>query len=78
MNQLEKVSVLLRNADAPRYIVDRIEGIECKLVEFCTDIEDLITEDDFLIRTSSASLLRADDCHDPDGQTASRLKDEQI
>ncbi len=47
MNQLDKISVLLRNADAPRYIVDRIEGIECKLVEFCTDIEDLITEDDF-------------------------------
>ena len=47
MNQLEKISVLLRNVDAPRYIVDRIEGIECKLVEFCTDIEDLITEDDF-------------------------------
>ena len=47
MNQLDKISVLLRNADAPRYIVDRIEGIECKLVEFCTDIEDLITADDF-------------------------------
>ena len=47
MNQLDKISVLLRNADAPRYIVDRIEGIECKLVEICTDIEDLITEDDF-------------------------------
>ena len=47
MNQLDKISVLLRNVDAPRYIVDRIEGIECKLVEFCTDIEDLITEDDF-------------------------------
>ena len=47
MNQLDKISVLLRNADAPRYIVDRIEGIECKLIEFCTDIEDLITEDDF-------------------------------
>ena len=47
MNQLDKISVLLRNADAPRYIVDRIEGIECKLVEFCNDIEDLITEDDF-------------------------------
>ena len=47
MNQLDKISVLLRKADAPRYIVDRIEGIECKLVEFCTDIEDLITEDDF-------------------------------
>ena len=47
MNQLDKISVLLRNADAPRYIVDRIEGIECKLVEFCIDIEDLITEDDF-------------------------------
>ena len=47
MNQLDKISVLLRNADAPRYIVDRIEGIECKLVEFCTDIEDLTTEDDF-------------------------------
>ena len=47
MNHLEKISVLLRKADAPRYIVDRIEGIECKLVEFCTDIEDLITEDDF-------------------------------
>ena len=47
MNQLEKISVLLRKADAPRYIVDRIEGIECKLIEFCNDIEDLITEDDF-------------------------------
>jgi len=47
MNQLDKISLLLRNADAPRYIVDRIEGIECKLVEFCTDIEDLITEEDF-------------------------------
>ena len=47
MNQLDKISVLLRNADAPRYIVDRIEGIECRLVEFCNDIEDLITEDDF-------------------------------
>jgi hypothetical protein len=47
MDQLDKISVLLRNADAPRYIVDRIEGIECKLVEFCTDIEDLITGDDF-------------------------------
>ena len=47
MNQLDKISVLLRKADAPRYIVDRIEGIECKLIEFCTDIEDLITEDDF-------------------------------
>jgi len=47
MNQLDKISVLLRNADAPRYIVDRIEGIECKLIEFCSDIEDLITEDDF-------------------------------
>ena len=46
MNQLDKISVLLRNADAPRYIVDRIEGIECKLVEFCTDIEDLITDED--------------------------------
>ena len=47
MNQLDKISVLLRNADAPRYIVDRIEGIECRLIEFCNDIEDLITEDDF-------------------------------
>lgn len=47
MNLLDRISVLLRKADAPRYIVDRIEGIECKLVEFCTDIEDLITEDDF-------------------------------
>jgi hypothetical protein len=47
MNQLDKISVLLRKADAPRYIVDRIEGIECKLIEFCNDIEDLITEDDF-------------------------------
>ena len=46
MNQLDKISVLLRNADAPRYIVDRIEGIECKLVEFCNDIEDLITDED--------------------------------
>ena len=47
MNQLDKISVLLRKADAPRYIVDRIEGIECRLIEFCNDIEDLITEDDF-------------------------------
>ena len=47
MNELDKISQLLRKVDAPRYIVDRIEGIECKLVEFCTDIEDLITEDDF-------------------------------
>ena len=46
MNQLDKISVLLRKADAPRYIVDRIEGIECRLIEFCNDIEDLITEDD--------------------------------
>ena len=46
MNQLDKISVLLRKADAPRYIVDRIEGIECKLVEFCNDIEDLITDED--------------------------------
>jgi hypothetical protein len=46
MNQLEKISVLLRKADAPRYIVDRIEGIECKLIEFCNDIEDLITDED--------------------------------
>ena len=46
MNQLDKISVLLRNADAPRYIVDRIEGIECKLIEFCNDIEDLITDED--------------------------------
>ncbi len=47
MNQLEKISVLLRNVHAPRYIVDRIEGIECKLIEFCNDIEDLITDEDF-------------------------------
>ena len=47
MNQLDRISVLLRKADAPRYIVDRIEGIECKLVEFCNDIEDLITDEDF-------------------------------
>ena len=47
MNQLDKISVLLRKADAPRYIVDRIEGIECRLIEFCNDIEDLIKEDDF-------------------------------
>ena len=47
MNHLEKISVLLRKADAPRYIVDRIEGIECRLIEFCNDIEDLIKEDDF-------------------------------
>jgi hypothetical protein len=46
MNQLDRISVLLRKADAPRYIVDRIEGIECKLVEFCNDIEDLITDED--------------------------------
>ena len=47
MNQLEKISVLLRKVDAPRYLVDRIEGIECKLIEFCNDIEELIKEDDF-------------------------------
>ncbi len=47
MDHLEKISVLLRKADAPRYIVDRIEGIECRLIEFCNDIEDLIKEDDF-------------------------------
>ena len=46
MNQLGEISVLLRKVDAPRYIVDRIEGIECKLVEFCNDIEDLITDED--------------------------------
>ena len=46
MNQLDRISVLLRKADAPRYIVDRIEGIECKLIEFCNDIEDLITDED--------------------------------
>ena len=46
MNHLEKISVLLRKADAPRYIVDRIEGIECRLIEFCNDIEDLITDED--------------------------------
>ena len=46
MNQLDRISVLLRKAEAPRYIVDRIEGIECKLVEFCNDIEDLITDED--------------------------------
>ena len=34
MNQLEKISVLLRNVDAPRYLVDRIEGIECNLSSF--------------------------------------------
>lgn len=47
MDELDKISELLRKVGAPRYLVDRIEGIECKLVEFCTDIEDLITEDDF-------------------------------
>ena len=47
MNQLDRISVLLRKADVPRYIVDRIEGIECRLIEFCNDIEDLIKEDDF-------------------------------
>ena len=47
MNELDKISQLLQKVDAPRYIVDRIEGIERKLVEFCADIEDLITEDDF-------------------------------
>ena len=47
MNQLDKISVLLRKADAPRYIVDRVIGIAGRLVEFCNDIEDLITEDDF-------------------------------
>ena len=46
MNELDKISQLLQKVDAPRYIVDRIEGIECKLVEFCTDIEDLIKEED--------------------------------
>ena len=46
MNQLEKISVLLRKVDAPRNLVDRIEGIECKLIEFCNDIEDLITDED--------------------------------
>ena len=47
MNQLDKISQLLRKCDVPDQILDRIEGIECKLVEFCADIEDLITEDDF-------------------------------
>ena len=47
MNQLDKISQLLRKCDVPEQILDRIEGIECKLVEFCADIEDLITEDDF-------------------------------
>lgn len=46
MDELDKISELLRKVDAPRYLVDRIEGIECRLVEFCTDIEDLITEED--------------------------------
>ena len=47
MNELDKISQLLQKVDAPRYILDRIEGIECKLIEFCNDIEDLIKEDDF-------------------------------
>ena len=46
MNELDKISQLLQKVDAPRYIVDRIEGMECILVEFCTDIDDLIMEDD--------------------------------
>ena len=46
MNQLEKILELLRNVDAPRYLVDRLEVIECKLIEFCNDIEDLITDED--------------------------------
>ena len=46
MDELDKISELLRKVGAPRYLVDRIEGIECKLVEFCCDIDDLIMEDD--------------------------------
>ena len=46
MDELEKVSRLLEKVKAPRYILDRIEGMECILVEFCTDIDDLIMEDD--------------------------------
>jgi len=44
MIQLGRISDLLRNVDAPRYIVDRIEGIECKLLEFCNDIESLMSD----------------------------------
>ena len=47
MNQLDKISQLLRKCDVPEQILDRIEGIECKLIEFCNDIEDLITDEDF-------------------------------
>ena len=46
MNQLDKISQLLRKCDVPEQILDRIEGIECKLIEFCNDIEDLITDED--------------------------------
>ena len=40
MDELEKVSRLLEKVKAPKYILDRIEGMECILVEFCTDIDD--------------------------------------
>ena len=46
MDELEKVSRLLQKAKAPRYLIDRIEGMECILVDFCSDIDDLILEDD--------------------------------
>ena len=46
MDELEKVSRLLEKVKAPKYILDRSEGMECILVEFCTDIDDLIMEDD--------------------------------
>lgn len=46
MNELYKISELLRKADAPRSITDKIEGIECKLIDFCNDLEDLWTDDD--------------------------------
>ena len=46
MDELEKVSRLLEKVKAPKYILDRIEGMVCILVEFCTDIDDLIMEDD--------------------------------
>ena len=46
MDELEKVSQLLQKVKAPRYLIDRIEGMERILVEFCCDIDDLIMEDD--------------------------------
>ena len=46
MDELEKISQLLEKVKAPKYLIDRIEGMECILVEFCCDIDDLIMEDD--------------------------------